>query len=278
MKKIVAKFNQFTIRGKLSILFILLLIIIGVFSKYITPYPHDIPSGPALESPSKNHLLGTDDLGIDLFAQICFGAKISLTIGFFASFLAGIGGGIVGVIAGYYGGVVDRVMMRITDMMIILPDLPMMIFLGAFFGPSLKNIIIVLVFFSWTSPARVVRSKIISTKNENYIIVAKSYGAGFFHLLVKHFIPEILPIFIVTIIRLTSKAIIAEAGLAFLGLGDPTSKSWGLILNHAINFKGIYFTNYWKWWVVAPLMATILLVLAIALISRDLEKILNEKL
>jgi len=71
---------------------------------------------------------------------------------------------------------------------------------------------------------------------------------------------------------------IAEAGLAFLGLGDPTSKSWGLILNHAINFKGIYFTNYWKWWVVAPLIATILLVLAIAHISRDLEHMLNEKL
>lgn len=82
----------------------------------------------------------------------------------------------------------------------------------------------------------------------------------------------------VTIIKLTSKAIVAEAGLAFLGLGDPTSKSWGLILNHAINFRGIYFTDFWKWWVMAPLIAIIFLVLSIAIISRDLEKILNEKL
>ena len=79
-------------------------------------------------------------------------------------------------------------------------------------------------------------------------------------------------------IKITSKAIIAEAGLAFLGLGDPTSKSWGLILNHAINFKGIYFTDYWKWWVMSPLLATMILILSISYISKDLERILNEKL
>ena len=81
----------------------------------------------------------------------------------------------------------------------------------------------------------------------------------------------------VSIIRLVSRAIVAEAGLAFLGLGDPTSKSWGLVLNHAINFKGIYFTDYWKWWVISPISAIMLLVTAIAFISRDIERIVNSK-
>ena len=272
------KFNRFSTGGRVSILFIIILITMGLFSTLICTHPYNLPSGAPFEPPNRDHLLGTDDLGMDLFSQICFGARISLLVGITAALIAGIGGGILGILAGYYGGILDKIIMRVADIMIVLPDLPMMILFGSFFGPSLKNIIFVLAFFSWTTPARIVRSKVLSTKNENYILVAESYGAGFGYLLWKHFIPEILPILMVTIIKLTSKAIVSEAGLAFLGLGDPTSKSWGLILNHAINFKGIYFTDYWKWWVVSPLVAITFLVISIATISRDLEKILNEKL
>lgn len=278
MGKKTLKFKKFTIWGKLSIIFILMIIFIGIFAPYISPYPHNAPSGMSLEPPNKNHLLGTDDLGIDLFSQIFYGARISLIIGFTTSILAGLGGAILGVISGYYGGVIDKIIMRLADMIIAIPNLPMMILLGAFFGPSIKNIVLVLVLFSWTTPARTIRSKVVSIKEEPYIIMAKSYGASFPHLFKTHFLPEIMPILAITIIKTTSKAIVAEAGLSFLGLGDPTSKSWGLILNHGINFKGIYFTNYWKWWVMAPLLATMMLILSIAYISKDLEKIFNEKL
>lgn len=278
MEKVNFKFNRFSIGGKISIIYITILIIMALFSTYICSHPYNLPSGSAFESPNREHLLGTDDLGMDIFSQICFGARISLLVGVSAALLSGVCGGILGVLAGYYGGLTDRIIMRIADIMIVLPDLPMMILLGAFFGPSIKNIIFVLAFFSWTTPARIVRSKVLSIKSENYILVAESYGASFHYLLWKHFIPQILPLLMVSIIKLTSKAIVAEAGLAFLGLGDPTSKSWGLILNHAINFKGIYFTDYWKWWIMAPLVAIISLVFSIAIISRDLEKILNEKL
>ncbi|WP_026893631.1 ABC transporter permease [Clostridiisalibacter paucivorans] len=278
MRDVFLWFNKFTSIGKVSMLFIVIIILIGLFSQYMYPYPYNLPSGQSLEHPNEEHWLGTDDLGIDLLSQICFGAKLSVLIGVSASMIAGFGGGILGMISGYFGGTVDRVIMRMTDIMLVLPDLPMMILLGAFFGPSTKNIIIVLALFSWTTPARIVRSKIMAMKSENYIVAAQSYGASFTHLLVKHFVPGVLPILLVTVIKLTSKSIVAEAGLSFLGLGDPTSKSWGLILNHAINFQGIYFTDYWKWWVISPLMAIILLVLAISFISRDLERILDDKL
>ncbi len=278
MRTCMNRLKKFTIWGKLSIGFIIIVVFMGIFSSFITPYSHNLPSGKALEPPNREHLLGTDDLGIDLLSQICYGARISLIVGLSTSILAGLGGGVLGVLAGYYGGVVDKVIMRFADIILALPDLPMMILLGAFLGPSLKNIILVLTLFSWTGPARIIRSKIISIKKDNYIIVAKSYGADFKHLFSTHFLSQILPILAVTIIRITSKAIIAEAGLSFLGLGDPTSKSWGLILNHSLNFKGIYFTDYWKWWVIAPLLATILLILSIAYISKDLERILNGKL
>lgn len=278
MKNIILRLNKLTIVGKLSLSFIIIVIFIGILSEYISPHPYNIPTGDSLESPSINHWLGTDDLGMDILSQIFYGAKISVIIGFSIAFLAGIGGGILGIIAGYFGGIIDKVIMRIIDIMLVLPDLPMMILLGAFFGPSIKNIIIVLSFFSWTVPARVVRSKIISIKRENYILAAESYGGGFIYLLKKHFIPGVLPILMVTVIKLISKAIVAEAGLSFLGLGDPTSKSWGLILNNAINFPGIYFTDYWKWWVISPLISIILIVLSISFISRDFEKVVNDKL
>lgn len=278
MNRRVLKFKNFTRWARLSIAFIALIIFIGVLAPYISPHSHKLPSGDALEPPSTSHLLGTDDLGIDILSQIFYGARLSLIIGFSTAILAGMGGAILGVISGYYGGLADKIIMRLADMMIALPSLAMMILLGAFFGPSTRNIVLVLVLFSWTGPARIVRSKIISIKKEGYIEMARSYDAGFFHLFRLHFLPEIMPVLAISIIRITSKAIVAEAGLSFLGLGDPTSKSWGLILNHSINFRGIYFTEYWKWWVIPPLAGTMILILSLSYISRDLERILNSKI
>ena len=278
MSKIMKKISKLTITSKVCIFIIIVMILIGIFSNIISIQPYNVPSGQALEPPSKIHWLGTDDIGIDIWAQICYGARISITIGLISAVLAGVGGSIIGIFSGYFGGLLDKIIMRIIDMIIIIPNLPMMIVLGAFLGPSIKNIVVILVLFSWTTPARIVRSKILSIKQEKYILVAKSYGANFIHLTRKHFLPSIMPIMMVSVIKLISKAIVAEASMAFLGLGDPTTKSWGLILNHAIGFKGIYYTDYWKWWVISPLTAIILLVVSIAFISRELEKIVNKKL
>ena len=277
VKHIMIGIKRLTVLGKIGLAVVLMVLFLAVFSDWLALHPYSIPSGDALEAPGAGHWLGTDDLGIDIWAQICFGARISILVGFGTALLAGIGGSIIGIFSGYSGGLTDKLVMRVTDLIIVLPDLPMMIVLGAFFGPSIRNIIIVLALFSWTVPARIVRSKVLAVKQENYVSAATSYGAGFWHLTLRHFLPNILPLVMVSVIRLTSRAIVAEASLAFLGLGDPTSKSWGLILNHAINFKGIYFTDYWKWWVVTPITAIMLLVTAIAFISRDIERIINTK-
>ena len=269
--------SKLTLMGKIGVVIFLLIIAMALFGNFLSPYPHNMPSGNALEAPSLKHWLGTDDLGIDIWAQICYGARISVSIGLSTALLAGIGGSIIGIIAGYFGKKTDKVIMRITDIIIVLPDLPVMIVLGAFFGPDIKNIIIVLSLFLWTFPARIIRSKVLSLKEEKYFLAAKSYGAGFKHLVLRHFIPHISPLIMISIIKIASRAIIAEASLAFLGLGDATSKSWGMILNRAINFKGIYFTDFWKWWVLSPVIAILLLIVSVGFISRDVEKILNSK-
>lgn len=278
MKNILNKIREFSVTGKISLFILLLIIITAIFAPLLTEFSYRLPSGEAFESPSFNHLLGTDDLGIDIWSQISYGARISLLVGIGTALLAGIGGTIIGVLAGYFGGKTDRVLMRFTDMMIVIPDLPVMIVLAAFFGSSIFNIIIVLSLFSWTIPARLVRSQILHLKEENYIKAAKSYGAGFFHITLKHFIPHILPLMMVNVIKIVNKAVIAEASLAFLGLGNPTSKSWGVMLYHGLNFNGIYFTDFWKWWILSPLIAILILVLSIAFISRDMERIIDTKI
>lgn len=278
MRRLVVMWKRFSLIGKTSTVILALIILMAIFSSSLSPYSFQTPSGGSLEPPSAVHWLGTDDLGIDLWAEICYGARISIIIGFGTALLAGVGGSIAGILSGYYGGWTDRVLMRVTDMMIVLPDLPMMIVLGAFFGPSLKNIIIVLALFSWTAPARILRSKILSLKQAASITAARCYGAGFWYLTMKHFLPAIMPVVLVCMIRLVSRAVVAEAGLAFLGLGDPTSKSWGLILNHAISFPGIYFTDYWKWWMLSPMVAIVFLVLTVAFLAREAEKLVDTKL
>lgn len=269
--------KSISIYSKISILIIVAIILMGIISSIIPGDWHRIPSGNSLEPPNRDHLLGTDDLGIDILAQICYGSGISMIVGFGAAFLAGFGGSILGILSGYYGGLMDKIVTGICDIMMSIPQLPIMIVLGVFFGPSLRNVILVIALMSWAGPARTVRSRILSLKHEQYIIVSKSYGASFFHLAYKHFIPTVFPIIMVNVMRIMSHAIVTEAGLSFLGLGDPTSKSWGILLNRSINFPGIYFTDFWKWWVMAPLFFLTLLILAVSTISRDFEKKFNKK-
>ncbi|UNC93919.1 ABC transporter permease [Candidatus Contubernalis alkaliaceticus] len=270
--------DEFSLLGKASLFLILLIFLAAIFAPYISIHPHNFTSGPALSPPRGVHLLGTDDLGVDLWAQICYGARVSLLIGFGAAFLAALGGGLIGIIAGYLGGWMDKVIMRLIDVMIVLPDFPLMIVLAAFLGPSLLNIILVLALFSWVFPARIVRSQVLMLKEHSYIKSAETYGAGAWYLMRKHFFPEVFPLLAVNMIRLTGRAIVSEAGLSFLGLGDPTSKSWGLIINHATSFRGIYYTEFWKWWLLYPWLALTIIVISLAFISRELERIVDPRI
>jgi len=269
---------KLTLSGKLSAIMLLLLVLMAILAPWISWLPHERASGPPLAPPGLPHLLGTDDLGMDIWAMICYGARVSLTIGLGTALLAGLGGGMLGIVAAYKGGWMDRLLMRMIDVMIALPNLPVMIVLAAFFGPSLLHIMMVLALFSWSRPARIVRAGALSLKEQPYIKMATHYGASSLYVLTRHFLPELLPIVMVSMIRLAGSAIVAEASLAFLGLGDPTSRSWGMIINQAINFSGIYFTEFWKWWLLYPWICLTLLVTSLALLGRDLERIADPRM
>lgn len=275
---IVKPFSRFSTEGKIGIFGVICIILMAVFAPVITIYPPQKITGDSLEPPGPGHILGTDELGMDIWSQVCYGARMSLTIGLAVALLAGFGGGAIGILAGYMGGHIDQVLMRVIDVTMALPSFPLLIVISAFLGPSILNVILILVLFSWAKPARIARSQTLSLKQNNYIIAARNYGAKPFYLLRKHIFPEVMPVLFVLVIGISSHAIIAEADLAFLGLGDPTSKSWGMMLNHATGFRSIYFTPYWQWWLLPPLFMLIFLLLCLAFISRDMERILDPKL
>jgi peptide/nickel transport system permease protein len=270
--------GRLTTGGRVSLLFLSALLLLAAAAPLVCHHSHQEVSGPSLVAPDREHWMGTDDLGVDIWAQVCFGARASLMVGICTALLAGLGGGLAGMLAGYRGGMTDRVLMRLIDILLVLPDLPAMIVLAAFFGPSVWTIIGVLSAFSWVFTARIVRARVLSLKQRRFIQAAEIYGAGACYLIRRHFLPEILPLAAVGMIRLTGRAIVAEAGLSFLGLGDPTSRSWGFIIHHALSFPSIYYTPFWKWWLLFPWLALTLVVLTLALIGRDLENIADPRM
>ena len=270
--------KRFSYLGKIATLILAINVIFAIISIFLPESYYTIPCCDSFLSPTLQHPLGSDDLGMDIFYQIIHGSLISLLIGISTAIISGIGGSLLGILAAYKGGKLDSILMGLCDVITALPHLPFIIVLSVFIGPGLSTIILVISLLSWVGPAKMIRSKVLMLKNEKFIVAAESYGGNFIYITFVHFLPQVFPMISVSMFKIASHAIIAEASLSFLGLGDPTSKSWGLLLNHAISFPGIYFTDYWKWWISSPLIMLILLILALSFVARDFEKILNKKL
>ncbi len=219
-------------------------------------------------------IFGTDFYGFDLFAQDLWGSRISLYVGLVSTFI-GIGVGlVVGLVAGYKTGFTDEVLMRFTDMMLVIPTLPLLIVLIAVLGQSLTNLILVIGFLGWMGFARVIRSQVLTLKERPFIEAAKAAGSGTTHILTKHIFPNIVSLTYVNLALTVPGAILAEAALSFLGLGDPTQISWGQILNIAETTSATKF-----WWVILPPGLGIAVVsLSFILIGQGLDEIFNPKL
>jgi ABC-type dipeptide/oligopeptide/nickel transport system permease subunit len=219
-------------------------------------------------------LLGTDQYGRDIFTQLAWGARISLLVGLVASILGIIVGLAVGLLAGYLGKLIDEVLMRLTDLVLVLPGLPLLIVLAATIGPSIWNIILVLGFLGWAGFARIVRSQVLSLRERPFIEASKAAGSGTTHIIGRHILPNVLGLTYVSLALAVPTAIVSEAALAFLGLRDPTIVSWGGMLNDVQGFNGI---TLW-WWVLPPGLSIALLSLSFILLGYALDEILNPRL
>lgn len=219
-------------------------------------------------------LLGTDYNGTDNFTQVVYGARISLFVGLLATLIGIALGLVVGLIAGFLGSLVDQTLMRFTDMMLVIPVLPLLLVLVAVLGANIYNIIVILGFLGWMGFARIIRSQVLSLKERPFIEAAKAAGAGNGRIMVTHIFPNIVSLTYVNLALAVPSAILTEAALEFLGLGDPTVVSWGIMFYHA-EIAGSLFD---PWWVMPPGLAIALISLSFILVGYALDEIFNPKL
>ncbi len=222
------------------------------------------------------HPLGTDHKGQDIYSMTLFGSRASLEVGLIATLISVAVGASVGLAAGYFGKVTDEVLMRTTDFFLVLPWFPLMIVMMAILGQKFIWVVIVIGITSWPSTARVVRSQVLTVKERQFIVRAKCVGASDSHIIKTHILPNVLPLVFANTVLLIAIAIFSEAFLDFFGLGDPSVISWGGMLESAYE-QDAFLLGAW-WWIAAPGIAIVAMVLAFSLVGYAIDDVLNPKL
>jgi peptide/nickel transport system permease protein len=231
---------------------------------------------PAFASPSEFAPLGTDSLGRDSLTQFIWGSRTSLLVGLAATLIAVGIGSVVGIAAGFFGGWFGGILMRLTEWFLVIPFLPLAIVLAAILGPSVENLILVIGITSWPFPARLIRAQVLTLKERDYVDRSRALGATNRHLMFRHILPSVSPLILATATLTVPIAILSEATLSFLGLGDPLSPSWGKMLDDAFETGAVTSE---AWWTFGPPGVGILLVaLAFTLCGTALEEILDPRL
>jgi peptide/nickel transport system permease protein len=233
-------------------------------------------NGPVLGPPSSHYWLGTDENGRSVLTLLIWGARISLFVGLTATLISMVIGTVLGLISGYFGGWVGRITFRLTEWFLVIPFIPLAIVLASVLGRGLFNIVIVIGVTSWPGTALLIRSQTLSIKERAYIERARAIGAGRWHQMSKHVLPNVMPMVFANTTLTVAIAILSETTLSFLGLGDPTRVSWGTMLDGAYH-AGAITTGCW-WYVLPPGVCVVLVVLAFTLIGQALEEILNPRL
>lgn len=253
-------------------------VVLGAAAPAIAGYPPAALSGRPVEAPSAAHLLGTNQLGQDLASQMLYGARSSLLVALMTAVGTLLLGALVGIPAGWAGGRTDLVLMRATDVVLAVPRLPLLIVLGAYAGRELATVALVMSVVFWPPTARVLRSEVRSLRQRVHLRAAKGFGGGAAHVITRHVLPEIRLVVVAAFVVAAGRAVLFEAGLAFLGLGDPSRTSWGSIMRDARLSRGLFYTRIWTWWMLPPVVAVALVLLGLSLVSMALEQKVNPRL
>jgi ABC-type dipeptide/oligopeptide/nickel transport system permease subunit len=250
--------------------------LIAVFADLIAPFdPRAI--GIPFQRPNDVHILGTNDIGNDIFSELVYGARYSLLTGFVAMCIASVIGVLIGTVSGMFGGNVDSVLMKLTSFVYTIPYLPLLIVLSVFMRGSLITTALIIGLISWPEMARVLRAQTIKIMNSEYVSVIKIMGAGKVYLFRKHVFRELLPLIAHRAVYRFRTAIIAESSLSFLGLAASTVKSWGTMLFFA-QARNAFLTDAWLWWVIPPGLLIFALSLGLTLIAYSLESKIDPRL
>ncbi|MFD4634872.1 ABC transporter permease [Streptomyces sp. NPDC058284] len=246
-------------------------LLVGSDAQSVTEAP-----GRPMESPSGEFPLGTDQFGRDLLGLLVWGARISLSVGLLAAVLSVAIGTLVGITAGHFKGWYATVIMRVTDWFLVMPTLVLAIALASVMSRSIWTIILAIGVTTWPTTARLVRAQTLAVESRPYIERARALGGGHGHIMARHVLPNVMPLVLAQTTLVISGAILTEATLAFLGLGDPTNVSWGGLLQDARE-AGAVSAGHW-WYLAPPGLAIAIVALAFTLCGRAVESVLNPRL
>jgi peptide/nickel transport system permease protein len=226
--------------------------------------------------PSLTHLLGTDNVGRDLFAQLLEGAKVAFIVGLSSAFFSIVIGTVIGMVSGYAGGILDAFLMRTADIIMVMPSLVILLILASLFGQfNIWIIVFIIAIMRWPSVSRVIRSQTLSLKKRPFIEASQVAGASHLRIIFRHIMPNVLPLaFLYMTFRVTS-AILVEAALSFLGFGDPSQVSWGMMLQWVWKSGHMFQAPYW---LIPPGLSISLLTLAFYLLGRAMDEVLDPRL
>lgn len=233
-------------------------------------------TGGVLEHPGGDYLLGTDENGRSIITLLIWGSRISLFVGLLATLISMVIGTLVGLASGFFEGWPARLLYRFTEWFLVIPFVPLAIVLATVLGRSLINIVLVIGITGWASTAMLIRSQTLSIRERPYVERARVLGAGRWHQMSRHVLPNVMPMVFANTTLTVALAILAETTLSFLGLGDPTRVSWGTMLDDAFSV-GAMTTGAW-WYIVPPGVCVVLVVLAFTLVGQALEEVFNPRL
>ena len=258
---------------------VMLALVVGaaVFADLLAAHPPDRSTGSPYEAPSAAHLLGTDDLGRDLWSQLVFGARVSLWVGLMAAVVATVLGTAAALVAGWHRGWVDAAIMRVVDLTLSLPFLVLVLVLAAYFGRGLHVLIVLIAGVLWARPARLLRGQVLKIREFGHTEAAHAMGAGSTRIMTVHILWRLVPLLVSQFVRAAAVAVIVQSGVAFLGLGDPGRISWGSTLYFANNGSAI-LTDAWLWWIVPPGVALTVLIVGLAFVGFAFEEMADPQL
>lgn len=263
--------------GTVGFILFIAVVLFAVIGPFIIPYDAYKQSGPSFLAPNSDHFLGTNDMGQDILAELAEGARTSLTIGILTALFATLIGGSVGILAGYIGGWFEVIVMRVIDVVLTLPFLPLMIVIAVYMGPGIFTQVFVITLVMWAGKARQIRAQTLSIKTTGPVLAARTMGANHWYIFNKHIFPSVFPLFIPQFVGAVNTAILLESSLSFLGMGNPLVKSWGSVLYYA-NSRSAFLTEAWVWWIIPPGICIVLVVLAFSLMGYFLEEKVNPRL
>ena len=257
--------------------FILALVfaIITLFGPLLAPFnPWDMSFAP-ISAPSTRHFLGINDGGQDIFSELLFAIRNTVTFGLTSGLIALVLGVLIGLIAGWLGGLTDMILMRIADVLLAVPAIMILILTAALFRPSPWVLVLILAVMMWPTISKAIRAQTLSLRESLHVRAAAQIGGSNWYIIRRHLMPEMFPLYLIGFAAKARMAMFMEASLAFLGLFDPTRKSLGMMIGYAIKY---YYMDIWWNWLLPPIVCLSLLIMCVTFLAISLERILDPRL